>query len=349
MDRIGRGRRRGKAGQRLTECIGSVTSGRGPTTADLCLPGDPQQFSKPRATRPKPSPPRWEPEFIELDVDPLVRDYVQLIRAAVRPPLTWETDDLALQNIQARVRGPSVWMLANMQGACCWPPATAAKRPWATPRWTATPAADLSPIAGIDKAFLRQLAALDGGEGPAEGPIPAWRVVNRQHPRPNCGRWSGQQTDEADLMPYELFDAIERAAIRDKQAPLECFRLMRRSSRNTPAAVGDIGSSGSFDSGAAINGSANGTLPRFTSMTRTWTPRPGAAFQFSPEATGENYNSYETTSSNCHAPPPDIRIAVAFDQYPPRSRTRQPCVDSAIVQRKDGRCLRSTGNCRPKS
>lgn len=28
-------------------------------------------------------------------------------------------------------------------------------------------------------------------------------------------------------MPYELLDAIERAAIRDKQGPLEVFELMR--------------------------------------------------------------------------------------------------------------------------
>jgi NAD+ synthase (glutamine-hydrolysing) len=35
------------------------------------------------------------------------------------------------------------------------------------------------------------------------------------------------QTDEADLMPYPLLDAIERAAIRDKQNPVEVFQLMR--------------------------------------------------------------------------------------------------------------------------
>ena len=31
--------------------------------------------------------------------------------------LSWEADDLALQNIQARARGPSVWMLANLRNA----------------------------------------------------------------------------------------------------------------------------------------------------------------------------------------------------------------------------------------
>ena len=36
-----------------------------------------------------------------------------------------------------------------------------------------------------------------------------------------------KQTDEADLMPYPLLDAIERAAIRDKQMPVEVFQLVR--------------------------------------------------------------------------------------------------------------------------
>ena len=36
-----------------------------------------------------------------------------------------------------------------------------------------------------------------------------------------------RQTDEQDLMPYDLLDAVERAAIRDKLTPLEVFLRMR--------------------------------------------------------------------------------------------------------------------------
>jgi NAD+ synthase (glutamine-hydrolysing) len=35
------------------------------------------------------------------------------------------------------------------------------------------------------------------------------------------------QTDEADLMPYEVLDAIEKCAIRDKQTPKEVLLLMQ--------------------------------------------------------------------------------------------------------------------------
>ena len=35
------------------------------------------------------------------------------------------------------------------------------------------------------------------------------------------------QTDETDLMPYPILDAIERAAIRDKRSPAECLAALQ--------------------------------------------------------------------------------------------------------------------------
>src|SRR4029079_2267239 len=52
--------------------------------------------------------------FLELDVDALVEGYIDLVARAIGPPLACATDDVALQNIQARARGPSVWLLANL-------------------------------------------------------------------------------------------------------------------------------------------------------------------------------------------------------------------------------------------
>jgi NAD+ synthase (glutamine-hydrolysing) len=65
-------------------------------------------------------------------------------------------------------------------------------------------------------------------EGPAGlGPIPELAAVTAQQPTAELRPPEAQQTDERDLMPYELLDAIERAAIRDKLSPLEVYRLMR--------------------------------------------------------------------------------------------------------------------------
>src|SRR6185369_4858644 len=54
---------------------------------------------------------------LEFDVDALVTGYVSSIEAALGRKLEWQRDDLALQNVQARVRAPSVWLLANLNSA----------------------------------------------------------------------------------------------------------------------------------------------------------------------------------------------------------------------------------------
>ncbi len=58
--------------------------------------------------------------------------------------------------------------------------------------------------------------------------IPGLHAVNAQAPTAELRPPSATQTDEDDLMPYPLLDAIERLAIRDKLAPLEVWQLARR-------------------------------------------------------------------------------------------------------------------------
>jgi NAD+ synthase (glutamine-hydrolysing) len=53
------------------------------------------------------------------------------------------------------------------------------------------------------------------------------RSVNEQSPTAELRPPAAGQTDEADLMPYDVLDAIERAAIRDKRAPFEILSILR--------------------------------------------------------------------------------------------------------------------------
>ena len=85
----------------------------------------------------------------------------------------------------------------------------------------------LSPIAGIDKAWLREWLRWMEHHGPAERhPLPVLGLVNVQAPTAELRPPGSHQTDEDDLMPYPLLDAIERAAIRDKLMPLDVLRQM---------------------------------------------------------------------------------------------------------------------------
>jgi NAD+ synthase (glutamine-hydrolysing) len=86
----------------------------------------------------------------------------------------------------------------------------------------------LAPIAGIDKAYLRRWLVWLERLGPEGiGPIPALAAVNAQTPTAELRPGVAGQTDEGDLMPYELLDQIERYAIRDKQTPLEVWQRLR--------------------------------------------------------------------------------------------------------------------------
>ncbi len=163
-------------------------------------------------------------EFLEFDVDAIVQQYVQLVSQAIGRPLSWESDDVALQNIQARVRAPGVWMLANLRGALLLSTSNRSEAAVGYATMDGDTSGGLSPIAGIDKAFLRDWLRWLEQSGPdGYGALPAVNAVNRQQPTAELRPAEAEQTDEGDLMPYDVLDVIERAAIRDKLVPVEVF------------------------------------------------------------------------------------------------------------------------------
>jgi len=167
--------------------------------------------------------------FHEFDVEALVRGYEDIVAKAVGRPLTWERDDVALQNIQARVRSPGVWMLANITGALLVSTSNRSEAAVGYATMDGDTSGGIAPLAGIDKAYLRRWLQWLERHGPEGiGPIPALAPVNAQAPTAELRPASAGQTDEADLMPYDVLDAIERAAIRDKQSPVEAWQRLRR-------------------------------------------------------------------------------------------------------------------------
>ena len=166
-------------------------------------------------------------EFHRFDVDALVEGYLSLGEQALARPLNWQQDDIALQNIQARTRAPSVWLLANCKGALLLSTSNRSEAAVGYATMDGDTCGGVSPVAGIDKAFLRKWLCWVEEIGPNTlGPLPALRAINVQAPTAELRPQNSKQTDEDDLMPYELLDAIERAAIRDKQVPLEVLQRM---------------------------------------------------------------------------------------------------------------------------
>jgi NAD+ synthase (glutamine-hydrolysing) len=166
--------------------------------------------------------------FLVFEVDDIVQDYIKLVSQAIGRDLNWEQDDLTLQNIQARARAPSVWMLANLHSALLLSTSNRSEAAVGYATMDGDTSGGLAPIAGIDKAFLRQWLKWMEQHGPEGlGPIAELSAVNSQAPTAELRPQNAGQTDEDDLMPYEVLDAIERSAIRDKQVPVEVYQRMK--------------------------------------------------------------------------------------------------------------------------
>ncbi|MBR2695253.1 MAG: NAD(+) synthase [Thermoguttaceae bacterium] len=162
----------------------------------------------------------------EFDIEDIVQRYISLASDAIGRPLSWQTDDLPMQNIQARVRGPAAWLLANLRGALLLSTGNRSEAACGYATMDGDTCGSISPIAGISKAFLRKwlewlevtgpilsppLFSEDGlGERPFRVSYPSIRLINRQQPTAELRPLEAGQTDEADLMPYTALDIIER-------------------------------------------------------------------------------------------------------------------------------------------
>ena len=167
-------------------------------------------------------------KFVEWNIDKLVDEYTATVSRAVGRELTWDRDDTALQNIQARTRGPAAWLLANMTGALLLVTSNRSEAAVGYATMDGDTCGGLTPLGGIDKAYLRKWLEWLEQSGPqGVGPLAELAVVNRQQPTAELRPPAEQQTDEKDLMPYTALDAIERAVVRDKLTPVEAFETVR--------------------------------------------------------------------------------------------------------------------------
>ncbi|QQE13471.1 NAD(+) synthase [Planctomycetota bacterium] len=163
----------------------------------------------------------------EFDIDPIVKQYTEMIEGGIKRQLNWAKDDIALQNIQARVRAPGVWMLANIENKLLLATSNRSEAAVGYATMDGDTCGGISPIAGINKVFLRNWLVWLEKHGPCDiGPIKAVKAVNRLTPTAELRPVEKHQTDEADLMPYEILDAIENEAIGRKKAPKETLAAL---------------------------------------------------------------------------------------------------------------------------
>ncbi|MFZ6666214.1 NAD(+) synthase [Peijinzhouia sedimentorum] len=136
--------------------------------------------------------------------------------------LTWQQDDIALQNIQARLRSPLIWMLTNIKGSLLITTSNRSEGDVGYTTMDGDSSGSIAPISGVDKSFVREwLIWAEKSLG-----YSGLEMVNSLNPTAELRPQSLSQSDEADLMPYNLLVEIERHAILARRSPIEVLEIL---------------------------------------------------------------------------------------------------------------------------
>jgi NAD+ synthase (glutamine-hydrolysing) len=164
-----------------------------------------------------------------LNVDPVFKAYLEIGKQIKGSDLNFKDDDSTLQNLQARVRSPSIWMIANMQEKLLLTTSNRSEAAVGYCTMDGDSSGCISPIAGLPKIYIREYlkwVALDGPEG--IGALPEMQYVNTQQPTAELRPAKYKQTDEDDLMPYWLLNVIEGYVVKDRYVPVEIYKAIKR-------------------------------------------------------------------------------------------------------------------------
>ncbi len=160
--------------------------------------------------------------FCAWKIDAALKEYTSTIEEAMHISLTWEKHDLALQNIQARVRAPFIWLLANLKNGLLITTSNRSEGDVGYCTMDGDTAGGIAPISGVDKAFVQHW--LRWAE--KEMGFSSLRHVNGLAPSAELRPLEAMQTDEADLMPYPILLQIEELAIYRRFSPSQVFTAL---------------------------------------------------------------------------------------------------------------------------
>jgi NAD+ synthase (glutamine-hydrolysing) len=162
-------------------------------------------------------------EFHLWSIQDEVNSYSAKIETALSRKLSWQTDDVALQNIQARTRSPIIWMLANIKNCILLTTSNRSEGDVGYATMDGDTSGSLAPVSGINKVtILEWLRWAENTLG-----YSALKYVNQLTPTAELRPLERHQTDEEDLMPYPVLAQIERHAILMRKSPAEVFHHMK--------------------------------------------------------------------------------------------------------------------------
>ena len=145
-----------------------------------------------------------------IEIDSEIESICQKVENAENISLSWENHNLTLQNIQARVRSPIVWMFANLKNHLLISTSNRSEASVGYCTMDGDTSGSISPIGGLSKKFLLEwFTHIQEGKNLYISPLKSIEMLLNTKPTAELKPLNEKQEDEKDLMPYEILDKIE--------------------------------------------------------------------------------------------------------------------------------------------
>ena len=163
-------------------------------------------------------------EWHELDLQGVLNENLKLAEVLHGSPLSWEdpVQDLALQNIQARVRGVQIWMLANLRQALLLTTSNKSEAAVGYTTMDGDTSGGLAPIADVPKSLVTTWLAWARDFHDLEALAPVLKLAPTAELRPA----EHAQTDEDDLMPFAILDRLMYEFVQNGRSPVGLFEVL---------------------------------------------------------------------------------------------------------------------------
>lgn len=162
--------------------------------------------------------------FFDAEIQRAVDTHIDICKELTGVELSWTepTHDIPLQNVQARLRGSLIWMVANLRQLLLVSTSNKSEAAVGYATMDGDTSGGISPIADVPKSlvtlWLHWAAGFHGLHSlEAVTGIPATAEL-----RPP----ERAQTDEDDLMPFDILDRLMFQFVQRGQEPLEMFRTL---------------------------------------------------------------------------------------------------------------------------
>ena len=156
------------------------------------------------------------------DIQPALDQTLRTVAQMTGVQLSWDEPrhDLTLQNIQARMRGTTIWTIANLHRALLLVTSNKSEAAVGYTTMDGDSSGGLAPLADVPKSlvmlWLDWAARFHGYRGPQAIAVMAASAELRPPDR--------VQSDEEDLMPFTILDQLMYAFVQLGLDPLEIFR-----------------------------------------------------------------------------------------------------------------------------